>query len=361
MLVSIASKSALHSEWVRQEFNQATQSCRLVLLLWFDGPNPTTYFVPQPHLLTQYMPSAPVYLLDCPQESDIRLEEVATLLSHLPSIVAWGRAAQFGLLVLFAAGCIAVSMCLYLLLWIAGLFEEIDALYVFGTSLWITLLPLIVLFPHIYRVPTKYRATKVIHGFTFMQYFLVAYWVLVAMWHANPAMAFITLPFVSLFGLVLAFVVIPVVGSLRRFIIRCGLQRSASPKLPPRTAISTVIVLLTLGLAYGGTLMARWTAPLLSNNSGEVSSFSELSKKIDIGSYFDTFPSKGRLKWTRDWDLASDGIHWKCTVEGNCAPDDAVTWLPKDPFAKSIYNLHNPGLDGIAPDDGRLRRITEAI
>lgn len=84
VLLSIASEASLRSSWVFQEFYEASQSAKLILMLWFGGPDPTVRFVPPPRQLTKRLPSCAVYLIDCREDAEKRLEVVSEILHSLP-------------------------------------------------------------------------------------------------------------------------------------------------------------------------------------------------------------------------------------------------------------------------------------
>ena len=83
LLVSIASEASLQSRWVFQEFFQGTTVASLVLLLWFDGLDPSARFVPEPRAITRLLPSCPVYLVDCRGDVAARLADVGEILGSI--------------------------------------------------------------------------------------------------------------------------------------------------------------------------------------------------------------------------------------------------------------------------------------
>ena len=62
--VVIATAASLKSQWVYHEYTVAAEFSVVVFLLWFDGDDPSTYFLPTPTWLMRRSPSSPVYLLD---------------------------------------------------------------------------------------------------------------------------------------------------------------------------------------------------------------------------------------------------------------------------------------------------------
>jgi hypothetical protein len=83
-LVVIATAASMKSQWVYHEYSVATLTANVVFLLWFDGEDPTKYFIPPPTWLMRRGPSCPVYLLDLRTEREKGVRELGVALEELP-------------------------------------------------------------------------------------------------------------------------------------------------------------------------------------------------------------------------------------------------------------------------------------
>jgi hypothetical protein len=182
VLLSIASDASLRSPWVFQEFYLASQVAKLILMLWFSGPDPTDRFVPPPRQLTKRLPSCSVYLIDCRENAEERLGEVAGILHSLRRAnreLFLRRAVMLmGLLALLVAPLFALFQLTPQpddpLASLASS-ENMDLLMVF----WIFLVFLLgtIIFPGSYRVPRPYRQAafirQIVPGFGLTRYVLL--------------------------------------------------------------------------------------------------------------------------------------------------------------------------------------------
>lgn len=181
-LLSIASQESLHSKWVFHEFFTGTQKCKAVFLLWFDGPDPSSYFFPTPDFIMKRMPSCPVYLIDCRINTENALETVANILLSFKSmknvLIIRKALTVLGLIILFVAPFLVMFLAIPISPDELERVQQANSVQAIA-ELWMYVVTLIGIFvlSRNYVIPHPYRKVsfiiKAVTGFSAVRYILV--------------------------------------------------------------------------------------------------------------------------------------------------------------------------------------------